>query len=159
LFTYTPSGTAGADDSFYVTDCQLEQGVAATAFERLPFSEQISNCEYFYTKSFKYDTAPAQNIGKNKAEFIYIAYAAGAVALSSSAIFFKESMRITPTITLYNPEAANGAIRDESAAQDLTGSSTYNASENSFFVNGTGHATTTVGGVLGVHYTADARLS
>jgi len=47
-FSYTPTGTAGADDNVYITGVQLEQGAVATPFEVLPFSVEIALCQRYY---------------------------------------------------------------------------------------------------------------
>jgi hypothetical protein len=49
-FGFTPVGTAGADDSFYITGVQLEDGYTATAFEFLPVSHMINLCLRYYER-------------------------------------------------------------------------------------------------------------
>lgn len=50
FFGYTPTGTAGANDWFEITDIQVEAGSIATAFERRPIALETALCEYYYKK-------------------------------------------------------------------------------------------------------------
>ena len=45
---YDPVGTAGADDNFYITGCQLEEGSQATPFEHRSFGEEKNLCYRYY---------------------------------------------------------------------------------------------------------------
>ena len=47
-FVFTPSGTAGADDSFYVTGVQMEFGTAASPFERRLIGTELVLCQRYY---------------------------------------------------------------------------------------------------------------
>jgi hypothetical protein len=42
------SGTAGADDRFYLTQVQLEQGSVATPYEMQIYSDQLAQCQRYY---------------------------------------------------------------------------------------------------------------
>ena len=44
---YDPVGTAGADDNFYMTGCQLEEGNQATPFEHRSFGEELMLCKRY----------------------------------------------------------------------------------------------------------------
>ena len=118
-FTWTPVGTAGADDSFTIDDVQLEILPNATSpiaqFERLPFEFQRTMCKRHYRKSFAYGTAPAQNAGLIGAS-ILIEQAATA---SCFWIPHPITMRTTPTFTTFNPAATNANANSNSAAATL----------------------------------------
>ena len=47
-FYFTPVGTAGADDSVYITGVQLEIGASATPFERRLYNQELANCQRYY---------------------------------------------------------------------------------------------------------------
>jgi hypothetical protein len=44
----TYSGSGSANDWFDITDVQLEAGQAPTSFQRLPFSQQLGDCQRYY---------------------------------------------------------------------------------------------------------------
>ncbi|HHT9129278.1 MAG TPA: hypothetical protein ACFYEC_00245 [Candidatus Brocadiaceae bacterium] len=154
----TTVGVAGANDYFDVTDVQVELGQAATPFNRPSFNESLAACQYLYYKTFAYATVPAQNVGATTGEFIFPATRVAAVVNFSNSFVFPAPLAINPTITFYNPAAANAEARDESAAGDCTVTSTYNKTSSSFNVITTGNAGTVVGNALGVHFVADGRL-
>jgi hypothetical protein len=66
-------------------------------------------------------------------------------------------MRAAPTVTTYNPAAANAQVRDFTAAADCSAAATT-AHPNGILVSCTGNAGTAVGGALGVHLTAESEL-
>lgn len=158
-FTWTPVGTAGADDSFTIDDVQLEIGGVATAFELADFEVETAKCQRYFGKSFLQTTAPAQSAGVGTGEVNWNASTAGTSSLNSSPrILFPVTMRTSPSITLFNPAAANAQVRDESASADCSTSSGAQATDSGFRVQTTGAAGTAVGNILAVHYTASAEL-
>ena len=66
--SWTPTGTAGVDDSITVDDVALEV-VTTTysewtimAYDRVPFAQMLEGCKRFYQKTFPYSVAPANAI-------------------------------------------------------------------------------------------------
>ncbi len=49
-FYWTPSGTAGADDSVFITGVQLEVGAYAGAFNRRPVAQELMLCKRYYQR-------------------------------------------------------------------------------------------------------------
>lgn len=50
-FFYTPTGTAGANDFYEITGCQLELGSNATSFDTLSIGTEFSLCERYFRVS------------------------------------------------------------------------------------------------------------
>jgi len=119
-------------------------------------AQTILDCNRYYWKTFNPGIVPAQNIGTQTGEFIYTSGKATGTNQSPS-IFFPVPMRATPNITLYNPAAANANVRDETLGGDCSVPGNEQLTRVSTNVFCTGNAGTTVGNLLGVHITADAR--
>jgi hypothetical protein len=47
-FQFTPTGTAGADDSIYITGIQLEKGSQATSFDWRDYGRELAMCQRYY---------------------------------------------------------------------------------------------------------------
>lgn len=141
-----------------IAQVQVEEGSVATNFERRTFADELKLCQRYYEKSFALETAPAQNVGVATGETTPMAGKAAATAQFGD-ISFKTSKRAVPaTITTYNPAAANAQVRDITASVDCSAVATANASIRGFRVTATGNASTAVGNILGIHWTAEAEL-
>lgn len=148
---------AAINNYIQFTGIQPEIGPTASDFEFLPFDAQFLRCLRYYFKTFAYATAPAQNAGTTNA-FQFIAGKAG--ALNEFGQFrLPIKMRAAPTVTFYNPSAANAQVRDVTAAADCSATAAAGSnSEEALGLNATGNAGTAVGNTLSVHVTADAEL-
>lgn len=154
--TWTPAGTAGAADDFTIDDVQVEIGTGRTAFERLPFTLELLLCQRHFWKTFKYDVAPAQNAGSPTADHQWGAQRAAA-ASNFGFLAFPVVMRAAPTITFFNPGAANAQARDLDAAADCSSTSGSGTVRGMRFTT-VGNASTAIGNTLAFHATADAGI-
>jgi hypothetical protein len=151
--------TSGA--TFYITGVQLEKGSTATSFDYRPYGTELALCQRYYEKSFNQATAPAQSAGSTGAFRFVQVKDANVRQISCGTAFFKASKRATPTVTLFNPEAANALPRNLQRALDWTtgGLGTVAASESVLVFN---DWTTATSGGLGddftVQWTASAEL-
>ena len=148
-------GTNGA--TFYITGVQLEVGSSATGFEYRQYGQELALCQRYYEKSFPQATAPAQSAGLSGIVF----FMTGGVGVSTSrgGITFKVTKRTnSPTMTYFNPQAANAFARDIDTGSDFTSTSTYQTGDSTQTFGGTQPVGSAVGQTCGVHYTADAEL-
>jgi hypothetical protein len=156
-FLWTPVGTAGAADVWAIDDVQLEIGSVATPFERRPFESELQACQRHYQKSFQYGMAPNSGVGINNGELMGQTITGGA---SSFSMFhsFGVRMRTSPSVAFYNPSAANGQVRNESASVDHSATVAFGAIDRCFGVASTGNAGGGVNQQCGVHWQADAGI-
>lgn len=131
----------------------------STAFERRPLAVELALAQRYYEKSFAPDTTPAQNIGVDTGEATWAAQTAGSsTGQRSQRITFRTRKRTAPTMTLYNPAAANAQARDETLSGDCSSSAAQRIGEDGFCLFATGNASTAVGNNIGAHWAAAAEL-
>jgi hypothetical protein len=140
-----------------ITGVQLEVNPSVTAFDYVRYEIQLAECQRYYEKSFSQGTVPAQNIGQNTGELIIIASTAG-VTTQNAYTEYKVTKRTAPTLTTFNPAAANAQIRDESIGADCSSTGITSLTDASFLLQAAGPAGTVIGNILGVHWTADADI-
>ena len=102
---FTLTGTAGADDSIYITGVQLEAGSTATEFERRPYGTELALCQRYFYKH--------QNTnGSNSYPIMLQAYAT--TAAFGKICDLPVTMRTNPTSSTtatsgtFTPSVANG---------------------------------------------------
>lgn len=157
VFVWNDDATVNAADFFNLTRVTLNDGRVAMPCETRPFSIALMMCQAFYRKSFAYGSAPATNFGLT-GSVRWRALGTGAVATEAPMIFFAPPMNAAPTVTIYNPSAANNQIRNVTDGADFSASSGANITADSFVITGTGNAGQAVNEQLAAHYMADARL-
>lgn len=158
-FTWTPVGTAGATDNFTVDDIQLEVVPSATAtasnFIRQDFNYQLHKAQRHFNKTFPYATAPAQSGGVTGA----LALRDYVVTIVNTMVWnYPQKMRIAPTVTSYNPSAANANCRNVSAGADLAASVNADANASEDRVSIICAAGGTAGDIIQLHASADAGI-
>lgn len=141
-----------------VGSVQVEPGTAATPFERNPLPQEIHLCQRYYQKSFPLAIVPAQNAGNLAAEATIQAPTAGPGTVFFPMIRLIPRMSGSPTVTLYNPGAANAQARNLSNGTDCTASTTSQKNETGILMTCTSSGTTAAGHLIAVHWTAEAEL-
>lgn len=154
VFSWTPSGTAGAADYADFTGVQLEIAPGATAFQLIPFGTDLARCQRYYQKSFEPGVKPSNATGNGM--YFLTAIKAGA-SFHWWTFALPVALRNAFTGTVYNPQAANAQIRDVTASADFSGS-LVQAQFNTLVISGTGNASTAVGNELWVQWTMDGEL-
>ena len=152
------TGTAGADDSFYITGIQLEVGETATDFEHRSYGEELALCQRYYEKSY------AQGVAVGNASRAGSVGSGGTQGQTSTGeitggtIQFSVEKRVQPTITFYDHAGTSGkGERLNAGITWFSGSTmavTLSNAKHVVFVSTTGNAAT---GAF-AHYTADAEL-
>lgn len=161
-FFWTPVGTAGAADTITIDEVQLENlayaSDATSPFCHIAFKDQLELCQRFFFKTFPYGTAPAQNAGNGGAWLFQQTTGAAAANTGSPDLPFPELMRITPTVTTFNPGAANAQVRNLSRANDGSALANNSISDRNYSFTFTTSAGSAVGDTNALHLTADASI-
>jgi len=144
----------GAGDSVDFAQFQWEKGTVATNFEVRPIAEELELCQRYYAKSYNQATAPG-TASTTTGCINYITHANSSNG-DRSTIFFPQTMRTTPTVTLYSTATGtSGKIRMENSSTDIDGTAYYiGESTSNYYLNGT--QTTGHNSIL--QYQADAEL-
>lgn len=135
----------------------LSAGAMATRPAPKSISETLLDCQRYYWKTFLPATVPAQNVGVDTGNLKWQIFSAGATSNGHN-VLFPTPLRATPTITLYNPAAANALIRNLSTGLDCTSATDNITTKTVDVVSTNAGAGAALGNFIGVHVTADARL-
>jgi hypothetical protein len=156
-FAVTPSGTASTNDWVEIDDVMICIAPFATVFDRRRFDEEMTTCQRFYQKSFDYPVAPAQNAGTTH-NYVFRENTAASVSdFNDMTPYPGGTMRVTPTITTYNPGAPNTQVIDVSASADCSGT-TVAGGEKLWQLNWTNAASGAVGHILRAHASFEAEI-
>lgn len=150
-------GTAAQNVTFAQANCGLIRGsVPPTAHRPRPITEELALCQRFMQKTFPIDTAPAQNIGAGSGEQIFYPYggAGGTLYLN---VRLPVPMRAAPTVTGYNPAAANGEARNFIDAADCSGTA-LTARATDISIQTTLNAGWSANDGISIHWAAIAEL-
>lgn len=96
--------------TFDFAQIQLEEGIAATSFERRPPETELALCQRYFEKSFDLSTMPA---GQTVGSHYYVGIPYAAAALRTGFIPFKVRKRNGPTIALYSSNVSTAAGNDK----------------------------------------------
>lgn len=155
----TPLDETGTPDVINLEKISLVRNDFAIEAQPETYDESLRRCQHYYQKSFLISTVPATNVGLDTGESNLAQTSNAGVGGSIGAIVrYSTPMRATPTVTLYNPAAANNQIHNATTGSDFSGTSNVNSTVNGFYSVGTTPGGSAVGNVLAVHWTANANL-
>lgn len=144
--------------TFDIANVQLEEGSIATNFEYRPIGAELSLCQRYYEKSFPQATAPAQNVGSSAGSHLFPQVVAASTTMAVPGVRFSVTKRTSPTITFFNPLAANAQIRNTTSNTDFTATTINTSNDTGFGLTGISPAATAAGNSCSLHWTADAEL-
>lgn len=122
-----------------------------------PLSQVTQDCQAYFVMSFSPGTVPAQAIGANTGYPIW--QLLGLTLPANQYIQFPVIMTGTPTLTLYSPITATANIYNFTNTGNCATSTTINITQTGFSLSTTDNRMgSALGNLLGVHFTADARL-
>lgn len=148
-----PTGIA-IQDTISLAEVQLEAGATATAMEVVPLGLELLRCRRYHGNSFGLGVAEAQSAGQNgtlEAQCANVATPGFGMTYQ-----FGTSMRAAPTITLYNPSAANTSFRDNGGSD--VASTAVNIGATGFSPENANTTNLVNGRNLRIHFSADAEL-
>jgi len=153
---YTPqAGSAGADETLYITGVQFELGATVTPFEYRLLGHEIDLCQRYFEKSYDLDQTPS--LAATAQAVHYMLPASSNTLYGSSGNFLTRKFKV-PQITIFNP---TGASPSSSKFID-TGGSIYPVTGTQSTETRISTITTSVniasGKILQYHYIADAEI-
>lgn len=146
---------SGTSNIAYLKRIQVVPGVTAMAYAIADINKDLEKAQRYYAKTFQQGTAVAQNSGSTAGALgSDFAYANGAGVIGVWCL--PATMRAAPTVTTYNPQAADANWR-----RSDNGASTNQAVQTSGqqIIVIQGDTSTSIGFSYYIHATANARLS
>jgi len=161
-FTWTPVGTAGADDSVTIDDVNLQNQMSLgnttpsaytlMQFDRVPYSVALSDCTQHFQKTTPYGTAPAQNAGVFGALVDVCRTTTTRVGVLWR---FVPSLRAQPTVTTFSSSGATANWSDITSGTSSAASVTCTSSNCIFVYSST---SLTASDLVYIHAQADAGI-
>lgn len=149
------NAVGNVNNTFKISQVQLEYGLRSTAYEFRPYSEELNMCQRYYEKSFNIDTIPEDAVSTSGA----LTWRSNFTTTNSynDSIRYSVSKRATPTISLYNPDViSSDKIRNLEDGVNLPATA-VNISEKSCVIR-VNSSSVTAGRRLRTHWAASAEL-
>lgn len=110
------NSTSSTANNFKLWGVTMGLGATVAPFWPRSFGQELALCQRYYQKTFAYATAPAQNSGTTAGALYAVTQVAGTGGANVTHWSFPVAMRATPSITTYNPLAADALWRNISLA-------------------------------------------
>lgn len=145
-------GTNGA--TFIVTGVQLEKGSTATSFDYRPYGTELALCQRYFITSYE---GSAVGTATTTNSIFWRSFGDSNTVTQSYAVYFKQNMRATPTVTVYSTgTGATAQIRDTSDNVDIGAATLGDATDRTTIATNAGGLTANQSARC--HYTASAEL-
>ncbi|MEQ8370787.1 MAG: hypothetical protein RIE31_05140 [Alphaproteobacteria bacterium] len=151
------NGVDDAANDFRIAGLRMHPGTAVMSMRRQNPSQALRDWQRYFAKSFSPGTVPAQGTTSSGAHLWHITRGGGGGVVGDT-IRLPVSMRTTPTVTFFNTTNANANPHNYDTAVDMTSPSAQNSSESLFRLQAIPDAGAVVGHLVGIHWTADARM-
>lgn len=155
-----PSGSLVAGDIICITEVSLlpSTGSVAHDYWQRTIVDELALSQRYYQKSFPQSVAVAQNTSPSGACGYRVAVAGVGSAGAGVMVRFPVVMRATPTITYYNPSAANALWRNQADGADSGTPTTSAQHDSGFYIGNTQAAGDGAGELMLIHWSADSEL-
>lgn len=154
IFIWVDDTDAIVGEFVFIADVQLETGGTATDFQRRSISEEEQLCRRYFVKTFDRTVIPAQNL--NDFDGALTTMGGSSVGNFTFDWPHRPSMRVEPTVTTFNTNAANGDARNSTDSTDepvgVTNGDTMTR------ISSTAADSSHVGDFIHVHATGDSEL-
>lgn len=154
----TPSGAVVAADAITISQFDLRPGSRRMAFAAPDPRLELLRCLPFYCKTFEQGVAPAQNSGTRLGAVGYVCNVAGTAGAVGIGWRFPVPMRTAPTITTFNPNAANANWWNSGDSLTSGVAAPYNTGDCATTIFNPQVATDGTGEQIAIHATANAEL-
>lgn len=152
-------GTLAQNVTLDVSQVQVHPGATLPTYRQENRTVETLKCYRYYQKTFDYTTQPAQNVGAVTGSIRGMQVVAASTASTGGiAHRFLAPMQRTPTVTLYNPFAANAQARNTTISADCTLTSEVSTNGFQTTIQFTSPAASAAGNAIAVHATFEAEL-
>ena len=108
---------ATSDANLYIAGVQLEKSTTASSFEFRSYGKELMLCQRYYEKSYDIDTVPGTSVSDNKGVVMF--RGSGVNSRDYVPIYFKQTKRDAPTVTIFSSTGASGFYRDVETPTNL----------------------------------------
>lgn len=142
------TGTAGADDRFYITEVQLEKAPSATPFDARSFSDELTLCQRYYEKTYDLVNTPGAITTSGSITTFPAAFA------TYFPWTYKVSKRVVPTVVGYSTSSGASGNWSQNNSSDVAITGIISTGQNSACA----YTGTSSNISAYIHFTASAEL-
>jgi hypothetical protein len=117
--TYAPVGNQ--NNTFYFTDVQLEEGNAASPFERLPVQQQLAWCQRYYQRIAPFISTASPIASQNTCYVAYLPWPVHMRASPTMQYFAGTVYNGSAGLTFWNSSGASSILTPTATGADTAG--------------------------------------